>query len=1163
MSSIETLALAAPRPRRSSGSGPGIPANAEATASGAVHLSGLAARGGLYLGVRYGLGVLVSMGNMFLLTWWIGPHTYGTFITIVGITAFLASFSRAGVDTYLVRQTAVPSRDVFDAASTLVLGMSIALAAIGAATIPMLAWWYGTREFVPAYCVMLITIPLVGLSGPPTARLERALNFRAVARIELGGQVLALAVGLALAWRGYGVWAPVCGQLAWQAFALVGACWAAAYVPKARLDTTLARDMVRFGLGYTASLRVWQLRTLVNPLLVARLAGTEAVAFVALAIRVAEGLGFIRVAASRLAIAALSRLRLEPAKFRTALDEALQLQVVVLGPLLCGFALAAPWLIPKFMGQRWSPGVVVFPFIAAGVLVNSVYNLQASALFVLGKQWAVFRAYSAHVILLAGATVLLVPHAGLAGYGWAELAALLGYVGLQRSVVRNLAADYLEPLLWAGSFCALLAATVMTGHGRLLLWAAWLAISVMSASRLSLLRTWGSNLQKRRYARSVLTFALKFRQRGWTYVGSVLRYSWSSAVYRAAVKSERWLAGARWSGGATGASVLTWPNDSSTGHPECGAGANAHGAASHSAFHFSPEEVSNIARSVPEPIRLSVIAAADRFCEREFLFRGIRHRFAGQVDWNFTPAGNVSWRWDLNRHRWFVALSTAFVYTRQPEYLASLLSYWEHWMDANLQFVRGGSRAIPTSATAWQPFEVASRLQNWIWAYQLVQSSGLAEGRRLDRISVAMSAHARFLGAHLEFHWPNNHLLLELKSLYEFCLLFPLNPLGRRYGKAARRLLEKQILLQILPDGAHSELCSMYHRIVAGELWQLARLCRRNGQPLAPESEARISRAADFCAALTRSDGSTSLTGDSAEDDSNLRFDAGEDCNCELNYWVDPPPPAPARGRATADPKLSIFPQAGLAIFRSASTGFHLTFDAGPFSRCQTANHAHCDALSFELYANGRSLIVDPGVFFPWAEGAIGPQYFRSTPAHNTLVIDGREQSELCPFVHVRREARVKLAHSTLAEGWAQVKAECVPYWAAGSDMKHAREIVSNACDSVLVRDRVEGTGRRRLEWFFHFAWDTVAEESESGTVMLRASGSGRPLLRIGPVSGRVASETPDLALVRGQTNPPLGWLSRNSAQVFPAWVARYRLEARLPFSLEFQISILGNSSAA
>jgi PST family polysaccharide transporter len=297
----------------------------------------------------------------------------------------------------------------------------------GVAAIPLLTKWYGDHEFVWPYLAMLLTVPLAGLAGPATAKLERDLNFRTAAGIELGGQFLALMVAVVLAWLKCGVWAPVIGLLAWQSWAAAGALWAARLKPRVRFESREARKMLSFGLAYSASLRVWQLRNLVNPLIVGRFVGAEGVAFVALAVRFAEGLGFIRSAAGRLAIATLSRLQHDRQHFQSVLQSALKVQLWSLGPLLCSFAVIAPLLIPPMLGSRWLAGLTIYPFVAAGVLVNSVYNLQASALYVAGRQWLVLRAYALHICLLAGGTLLLVPIRGIVGFGWAEILACGGY----------------------------------------------------------------------------------------------------------------------------------------------------------------------------------------------------------------------------------------------------------------------------------------------------------------------------------------------------------------------------------------------------------------------------------------------------------------------------------------------------------------------------------------------------------------------------------------------------------------------------------------------------------------------------------------------------------------------------------------------------------------
>lgn len=405
--------------------------------------------------------MLMGFGNMLVMTCWIGPHAYGIFVTAVGLTTFLASLARFGVDTYLIRCEAPPERREYNVAFTLVMMNSIGLLMVGVAIIPILKNWYSQSEFIAPYLALLVSLPVTGAAGIPIAKLERELNFGAVAAIELGAQASAFLVAVVAAWRGMGVWAPVLGMWAWQVVGLGGSSRLAKFSAGLAFDGASARKMLAFGLGFSASMRIWQLRTLVNPLLVGKFAGAEGVAFVAFAIRVADALGFVRTAAGRLAIAALAKLQADRRQFQNALQDALRVQVLVLGPLLCAFAVCGPWLVPKIMGERWLASLLVYPFVAAGVLLNSVFNLQASALFVLGRQWPVARAYGAHVLLLAAASWWLLPRLGIVGYGWAELAACAGYVGIQRGLGKVTEISYRKLLPWVAVFLVPMAVEVV------------------------------------------------------------------------------------------------------------------------------------------------------------------------------------------------------------------------------------------------------------------------------------------------------------------------------------------------------------------------------------------------------------------------------------------------------------------------------------------------------------------------------------------------------------------------------------------------------------------------------------------------------------------------------------------------------------------------------
>ena len=450
------------------------------TGSDTSYMVSLSQRGVGFIAARYGASSLIQAGNVLVLTWWIGPRAYGAFVTAVGFTTFLSSITRAGLDTHLVRCEEVPNREDYDTAFTLILLISMFLCLLGWLALPLLSLWLHDRSFAIPYLVLLATIPLVGLAGPPLAKLERALEFRDVAQIEFGGQLCAFIVGAILAWRGFGVWAPVVGYVAWQAFVLVAARIVSGFVPRLNFNLSRARQMMSFGLGFSASVRVWQLRNLVNPLIVGRFLGAEAVAFVALGVRAVEALGFVRTAVGRVEIAALSRLREDPERGREMMQKGARWQIFALGPAFCLLALLGPRFLPTLMGARWSSALLVFPFIAAAALTNSIFLLEASALFVEGRQWAVTRIYFWHVAVFVSGTAVLVPRFGMVGYGWSELGACVPCFLLHSALTPNLRVSLKATLPWLAGFVVAILSSASVSAWR---WALWLPLAVVTGIR--------------------------------------------------------------------------------------------------------------------------------------------------------------------------------------------------------------------------------------------------------------------------------------------------------------------------------------------------------------------------------------------------------------------------------------------------------------------------------------------------------------------------------------------------------------------------------------------------------------------------------------------------------------------------------------------------------
>lgn len=412
----------------------------------------LALRGGAYLSLRSGLGVTINFGGIILLTRLIGPGNYGLYATALGITLFLFPVLLWGIEVYLVRHEGEEREEVYHQAFTLLLLLGTVGTLLALAGVPLLQWWVSLDGFVPVALAMFSSLPVFLLSRVPLGKLERALDYRKVAFSELTGVFAQYAVALPLAFAGLGVAAPVAGWWAHHGVMLVILYPAARYFPRLHWEGKLARDMVGYGLSFSPSTWIFKARELVNSLVVSRFLGAEAAGYVALAIQFVRGLSFVKEAMWRLSIAALARVREDRARMVRAVSEGMKLQVMALAPLLVGFAWVAPFILPYLSGRDWLPLMEVYPFIALGVLVNGVFNLHASALYVVRRNWKVTMFNLAHFLLFAVGAFVLVPRLGLVGYGWAEVVGLGGYALIHAGFAREFASPYYKlAALWGGA----------------------------------------------------------------------------------------------------------------------------------------------------------------------------------------------------------------------------------------------------------------------------------------------------------------------------------------------------------------------------------------------------------------------------------------------------------------------------------------------------------------------------------------------------------------------------------------------------------------------------------------------------------------------------------------------------------------------------------------
>ncbi len=418
----------------------------------AADLGHRAVRGAAHLAVRQGAGIVIAGGGALALTRLIGPHDYGLYAAAYAITTFVVAIARMGLDAALIQRADPPDDHTARSAFWFLMLVGAGVGLVGGAGGAAFGSSLGSADLRAPLSAMLVLTPICMLSVVPVALLERSLDYRRVALLELGSQASYYAVALPLALLGAGVWAPVAGYAALQVWIGVGGCITARFSPRWHLRWDAIRDLLRYGATYTLSERVWMIRTLVAPVVVGRVLGPAGVGYVSLGTRICELLSFVRLSTARVAFASFARVQDQAERLGRGFQRSLGVQVLGLGAPLAGWMLVAPVVVPRVLGQRWEPMLDALPAIAFAYLVNVIFVMHSTLLLSLREAAVVLRFRIANVAVFYVAATVLVRRYGVAGFGWADAAAVVTAVIVHRAIARRVPFRYDDAVLWLIAF---------------------------------------------------------------------------------------------------------------------------------------------------------------------------------------------------------------------------------------------------------------------------------------------------------------------------------------------------------------------------------------------------------------------------------------------------------------------------------------------------------------------------------------------------------------------------------------------------------------------------------------------------------------------------------------------------------------------------------------
>ncbi len=479
------------------------------------------------------------------------------------------------------------------------------------------------------------------------------------------------------------------------------------------------------------------------------------------------------------------------------------------------------------------------------------------------------------------------------------------------------------------------------------------------------------------------------------------------------------------------------------------------------------------------------------------------------TDWNMPAmrpgSADIKLPWEFARSQHWPLLGQAWRLTGEARFAEEMGRELLDFVEANPVGV--GVNWVCT-------MDVALRAANWALSLQLIRQWQGLDDDFWPFAYEQLLKHGHFIRNNLEdkYEVTSNHFLSNVVGLLYVAAVCHDRPEGQDWLNWCMPMLEREINVQVLDDGADFESSIPYHRLATELFLGAWVVCRHAGRPLSAAFAVKLEAMVDYLVGVMRPDGLMPQVGDA--DDGRLHIlsnygdwkpqdarhllgpaaaaldrqewarHAGVDGAWETVWWGFDADLLPL-GNDTPPDLARQFSSAGHIVSRRS--GNYLLATNAIVGTQGFGNHKHNDQLGFELHCNGQALIVDPGSHVYTSNPASRNKY-RGTAFHNTLMIDGVEQNEINPEWLFRLFEKANPEHAEFSENGTvtRYRGRHHGYTRLSEPVIHERTFEHHTdTGGLTITDKLEGAGVHQLHWHFHLAPGVTVRQSESSASVL------------------------------------------------------------------------------
>lgn len=508
----------------------------------------------------------------------------------------------------------------------------------------------------------------------------------------------------------------------------------------------------------------------------------------------------------------------------------------------------------------------------------------------------------------------------------------------------------------------------------------------------------------------------------------------------------------------------------------------------------SPENSRWIKKNFPDEVKKS-IEVADQVRRKYFLFRydwdmektNVPYQFKGEIDWTKIPFGDEEWCFMLNRHKYWIDLGRAYLFTNKEIYADTWVSQVSDWIKRN------PVNDLALKGSSWRRIEAGIRCENWIKSFEYFKHSPAVTTEFMVLFLNSLYDHAEYLNSSFtDFSKTSNWGILEYQGLLNVSVFMNYLSVSEQWRTDALQKLAVCAHLQVLPDGSQWEQSPMYHNEVFHCLLNVNYLAQRKSFRL-PESLVEKTKAMawanvkwqkpNFHQPLTGDSDDTDLRGilttaAAIFEDGGLKSRANTTLDYENCFVFNTKEQEKYTKIPTVEPNFTsvYLPNSGDMILRSnwLSAASYMNI----LLKKLGSGHAHDDLLHLSLFANGRDYLIDGGRY-SYVESK-EREYLKSSSSHNLLAVDDSTNSIYSSTWANSYNADSRNVVSIINENFDYAQADNTAYLRLTDPVLTTRRVLFLKPGLWLLFDSFTANGKHKYSQFFNFPGRNIIQ-TESG----------------------------------------------------------------------------------